>query len=78
MRAPKRNPNGKKPNHVPANVWVSWKLKWNSEDFKNKSDQNKVNRRNGVPDGPARPTHTSGSSSHLKIASDLVSYSCTT
>ena len=73
MRNPKRNPTKKKPNHVSVDIWVSWWLKWNSEEFKKKSDQNKINRRNGVPDGPARPTHTSGSASHLKVASILVS-----
>ncbi|KAI3790956.1 hypothetical protein L2E82_04417 [Cichorium intybus] len=71
MRNPKRNKNKKKPTHVSENVWASWWLKWNSDDFKKISDQNKVNRRNGVPDAPARPTHTSGSASHLKIASKL-------
>ena len=74
MRNPKRNKTNKKPSHVTEEVWASWKEKWNSEDFKKISSQNKVNRRNGVPDAPARPTHTSGSASHLKIASKLVSF----
>ncbi|KAI3499625.1 hypothetical protein L1887_35429 [Cichorium endivia] len=71
MRTDKRNKTGKKPSHISSEVWVSWKAKWNTEEFKMKSDQNKKNRRKGVADGPALSTHTGGSASHLKIASDL-------
>ena len=72
MRSPKRNKHGFKPAHIPQEVWNSWQLKWNTEEYKLKSEQNKKNRRNGVADGVAKPTHNVGSASHLKIASDLV------
>ncbi|XP_023770665.1 uncharacterized protein LOC111919289 [Lactuca sativa] len=52
-------------------VWNSWQLKWNTEEYKLKSKQNKKNWRNGVADGVAKPTHNAGSTNHLKIASDL-------
>nr|KAJ0204361.1 hypothetical protein LSAT_V11C500254890 [Lactuca sativa] len=38
---------------------------------KKKSEQNKKNRRRGVADGQALSTHTGGSASHSKIASNL-------
>ncbi|XP_023751938.1 uncharacterized protein LOC111900287 [Lactuca sativa] len=71
MRSPKRNKHGLKPAHIPQEVWNSWQLKWNTEEYKLKSEQNKENRRNGVADGVAKPTHNTGSACHLKIASDL-------
>ena len=54
-------------------MWTSWTARWNTEEFKKKSEQNKKNRRRGVADGQALSTHTGGSASHSKIASDLVS-----
>ncbi|XP_023748301.2 uncharacterized protein LOC111896564 [Lactuca sativa] len=71
MRSPKRNKHGFKPAHIPQEVWNSCKLKWNTEEYKLKSEQNKKNRRNGVADGVAKPTHNAGSASHLKIDSNL-------
>ncbi|KAL7607984.1 hypothetical protein Lser_V15G12231 [Lactuca serriola] len=61
----------KKPVNITSEVWTSWTARWNTEDFKKKSEQNKKNRRRGVVDGQALSTHTGGSASHSKIASDL-------
>ena len=72
MRSPKRNKHGFKSAHIPQEVWNSWQLKWNTDEYKLKSEQNKKNRRNSVADGVAQPTHNAGSASHLKIAFDLV------
>nr|KAJ0203022.1 hypothetical protein LSAT_V11C500292220 [Lactuca sativa] len=52
-------------------LWTSWTARWNTEEFKKKSEQNKKNRRRGVTDGQALSTHTGGSASHSKIAFDL-------
>ena len=73
MRDISRNKFQRKPSHVEVDVWNGWQAKWNSEEFKAKSVQNKINRRNGNPEGPALPTHNSGSACHLKVASLLVS-----
>ncbi|KAL7583428.1 hypothetical protein Lser_V15G41516 [Lactuca serriola] len=71
MRNPKRNKHGFKPAHIGQEVWNSWQLKWNTEEYKLKSKQHKKNRCNGVADGVAKLTHNDGSACHLKIASDL-------
>ena len=73
MRSTTKNPTRKKPSHISSEVWTFWNAKWNSEEFRKKSEQNKKNRRKGVADGLALSTHTGGSASHLKIASNLVS-----
>ena len=74
MRNEKRNPKRKKPCHIKQEIWNSWLAKWNTPEFKNKSTQNKINRRGGVEEGPALGTHHSGSASHLKVAADMVSF----
>ena len=72
MRSPKRNKHGFKPAHIPREVWNSWQLKWNTKEYKLKSNQNRKNRHNGVANGVGKPTHNVGSACHLKIASDSV------
>ncbi|XP_023730883.2 uncharacterized protein LOC111878594 [Lactuca sativa] len=71
MRSPKRKKHGFKPAHISQEVWNSCQLKWNTEEYKLKSKQNKKNRRNSVADGVAKPTHNAGTACHLKIAFDF-------
>lgn len=74
MSSTTRNPTRKRPFHIEEQVWSTWNIIWNSSDFKKKSEQNKKNRRKGVSNGPALPTHNGGSASHEKIATDFVSF----
>ena len=73
MRNSNRNPSQTKPDHVPGQVWKSWVAKWNSAEFKEISNQNKINRRNGVADGPAPPpTHTARRLNFMAVHSKMV------
>lgn len=65
------NSTRKRPPHIEEQVWTAWSAIWSSEDFKNKSKQNKRNRRKGVADGQPLPTHNGGSATHEQIAIDL-------
>ena len=55
MRNNNINQSQTKPPHVPVKVWKSWVAKWNLEEFKEISNQNKRNRRNGDVDEPPPP-----------------------
>ena len=68
-----RNPTHEKPSHIEQQVWNAWNAIWSSDEFKKKSEQNKINRRKGVVGGKAPPTHNGGSASHKQIAIDIVS-----
>ena len=73
MRNSNRNRSQTKPHHVPVQVWKSWVAKWNSEEFKEISNQNKRNRRNGDVDAPP-PTHTAGKLNFMAVENKMVSF----
>ncbi|XP_023739428.1 uncharacterized protein LOC111887489 [Lactuca sativa] len=71
MRSQQRNPHAFKPSHISQEVGNSWQAKWNTDEFKLKSEHNNKNKCNGLDDRITQPTYNTGSTNHLKIASDL-------